>query len=186
MLSCEEQADGYDQGDQAGQDQRGFREELRVHGDGQDSRLHGCLQSFVNRRDSLPGAGIEPAWGFPQEILSLLRLPFRHPGFLRHPSRFCAHGQRGLPSAAGARVATAASTASRTPRTSCSSSISPTSSSMMSSRVMIPSTFPGTPTMAICRRIFRNSLRCSALERSGGAHVGGYIASAIWIRPLVV
>src|SRR5438876_381850 len=26
----------------------------------------------MSRRDSLPGAGIEPAWGFPQEILRLL------------------------------------------------------------------------------------------------------------------
>ena len=28
----------------------------------------------------MPGAGLEPARGFPQRILSPLRLPFRHPG----------------------------------------------------------------------------------------------------------
>ena len=28
----------------------------------------------------VPGAGFEPARGFPQGILSPLRLPFRHPG----------------------------------------------------------------------------------------------------------
>src|SRR5690349_19887263 len=31
-------------------------------------------------RKSVPGAGLEPAWGCPQGILSPLRLPFRHPG----------------------------------------------------------------------------------------------------------
>src|SRR5438552_2463402 len=98
MLSCEEQADGYDQGDQAGQDQRGFREELRVHGDGQDSRLHGCLQSFVNRRDSLPGAGIEPAWGFPQGILRLLA-----PGVERG-ARGLRRAPKGAPTSASTRA----------------------------------------------------------------------------------
>ena len=31
----------------------------------------------------VPEAGLEPARGFPRQILSLMRLPFRHSGLLR-------------------------------------------------------------------------------------------------------
>src|SRR5205814_3195444 len=71
-LSGEEEADGQDQADQAREDQRGFRQKLRIHGNGQDPWRHGSLLSFTNQPDSLPGAGLEPAWGFPQGILSFV------------------------------------------------------------------------------------------------------------------
>jgi hypothetical protein len=37
-----------------------------------------AIAAGVNIKRLVRAAGLEPAWGFPQRILSPLRLPFRH------------------------------------------------------------------------------------------------------------
>lgn len=39
-----------------------------------------CHLNWPRGQFELPGEGIEPSRGFPQGILSALRMPFRHPG----------------------------------------------------------------------------------------------------------
>lgn len=46
-------------------------------------RSRPLLEPGSDYHDSVPAAGLEPARGYPQQILSLHRLPFRHAGLQR-------------------------------------------------------------------------------------------------------